>query len=264
MTSAPGRERSGEGTSGAGHKGRLYLTRNIWLPQKPLDALNLRMGEWLRQAMPPLPLKGDAAVRTFPRLAELGRNHDAIKAELLTVLQRSDHIPSLVDLHPRDDRISSPQWKNFVFKLWGTEIPSNARRCPRTAEIVRRLPGVHSALFSILTAGASIPPHRGWAAGVVRCHYPLVTPRDHEQCAITVDDTRHAWREGEPFVFDDTRRHSVRNATDELRVVLIVDFEPPFRGARKAYSRFRYHAIRHSTEIREICRRAAAYGDIPI
>jgi beta-hydroxylase len=214
--------------------------------------------------MPPLPLAGDAAVRAFPQLASLEPNHDAIKTELLTVLEGSTRIPSLVELHPRDKRISSPQWKNFVLKLWGTEIPSNTRRCPRTTEIVCGLSGVHSALFSILTPGASIPPHRGWAAGVVRCHYPLVTPRDHEQCAITVDGTRHAWREGEPFVFDDTRRHSVSNATDDVRVVLIVDFEPPFRWARKAYSRFRYHAIRYSTEIREICKRAAAFGDIPV
>jgi len=249
---------------GAGHKGRLYLTRNIWFPEKPLNKLNLRMGDWLRKAMPPLPLAGDAAVRTFPQLAELGRNHDAIKGELLTVLQRSDRIPSLVELHPRDERISSPQWKNFVLKLWGTEIPTNSRRCPRTTEIVQGLSGVHSAVFSILTPGASIPPHRGWAAGVVRCHYPLVTPRDHQQCAITVAGTRHAWREGEPFVFDDTRRHSVSNATDDIRVVLIVDFEPAFRGPRRAYSRLRYHSIRHSTEIREICKRAATFGDIPM
>lgn len=119
-------------------------------------------------------------------------------------------------------------------------------------------------MFSILTPGASIPPHRGWAAGVVRCHYSLITPWDHEQCSIDIEGTRHTWQEGEPFVFDDTRRHSVRNATDDIRVVLIVDFEPPFLLARKVYSRARYHVIRRSAEIREICARASTFGHVPI
>ncbi len=239
-----------------GQQGRLYLTSRIWVPQTPLHKFNLRLAAWLRRALPDLPLTGNAALSVYPQLSILQQRHTAIRGELMDLLAENDRIPTLVDLHPRDKRISSDHWKNYVLKLWGYEINANTRRCLQTRAVIESIPGVHTALFSILEPHAYIPPHKGWAAGVVRCHYPLITPPLREKCFIEVEGGRHSWQEREPFLFDDTQRHSVRNDTDATRVVLIIDFEPPFDMARKLYSRFRYHVVRRTKEIREICKRA--------
>ena len=65
-------------SQGVGHKGRFYLTKNIWLPQQPLENFNLKMSDMILRSMPKLPLAGDDAMRVFPMLAELKKSHDKI------------------------------------------------------------------------------------------------------------------------------------------------------------------------------------------
>lgn len=243
--------------AGAGGKGRLYITEKLWVPQDPVERFNLRMADRIRRAMPELPVAGDDAVALFPELDALRRNHSAIRAELEQVLKVRERIPNLQDVHPRDDRISSNRWLTYVMMLWGHEIEANLARCPGTRAVLRRIPRLHTALFSILEPRGEIPRHRGWAAGVVRCHYPLITPADESRCWMEIGEHRVHWREGEVLLFDDTRHHEVRNETDELRVVLIADFEPRLPALAWLYSKFRYHVVRSSEEIRAIATRSA-------
>ena len=35
-----------------GQKGRFYLTKNIWLPQEPIEKLNLKMSDMILRRMP--------------------------------------------------------------------------------------------------------------------------------------------------------------------------------------------------------------------
>jgi ornithine lipid ester-linked acyl 2-hydroxylase len=65
-----------------------------------------------------------------------------------------------------------------------------------------------------------------------------------------------SWRECEPLLFDDTYAHSVDNDTDELRAILIVDFEPRMSLLLDAFMKVRYILVRRSEEIRMICDRA--------
>src|SRR5262249_28321232 len=153
-----------------------------------------------------LPLAGDEALGRFPALRELQQSHDAIKAELLGLLEFKQDIPTLDQIHPRDHIIASAGWRTFVLRLWGEAIPLNAARCPRTLAAIAAIPGAHSAVFSILDGDSEIPEHRGWAAGVVRCHYPLITPDRTEECYIAIEDRPYSWDEGRPLLFDDTRR----------------------------------------------------------
>ena len=243
--------------SKAGARGRLYVTKRLWVPEKPLARLNLKIADALRKRMPPLPVQGEAALSRFPVLRELQDNHDAIRQELLTVLQVKKDIPELKYVHPRDNRISSPEWRTYVMKLWGYDVPVNAARCPRTVEVCARVPGVHTVLFSILDPHSTIPRHRGWATGVVRLHYPLIVPREWHRCRIEIENVAYSWREREPLLFDDTYAHSVDNDTDELRAVLIVDFEPGMSLLLDAFMKLRYVLVRRSEEIRTICDRAA-------
>jgi len=111
-------------------------------------------------------------------------------------------------------------------------------------------------LFSILDRHSTIRRHRGWATGVVRLHYPLIVPRDWQRCRIHIEDVAYPWREREPLLFDDTYAHSVDNDTDELRAVLIVDFEPRMSLLLDAFMKLRYVIVRRPEEIRTICDRA--------
>src|SRR5262249_7022229 len=120
-----------------------------------------------------------------------------------------------------------------------------------------RIPGVHTALFSILAGGAEIVPHRGSAAGVIRFHYPLIVPKEPEKCWMEAGGHHFFWGEGVTIVFDDTREHWVKNQTEETRVVLIIDStaKMPFRVT--LFTGLRYNLIRRSAEVKAVKERAA-------
>ncbi len=243
-----------------GSEGRIYVTRHLWVPQKPLEKFNLWISDRIKAKLPPLPVSGDSAVAMFPEIAALQAAHDDIKAELTSLLDGNHTIPLLHEIHPRDAPISSAKWRNYILSLWGNHIDVNRARCPATVAAISRIPGMHTAVFSILDARSAIPAHRGWAAGVVRCHYPLIVPDERDACFLAIEGNRHSWREGEPLLFDDTREHLVENDTDQRRVVLIVDFEPRLPLAERIFCSLRYRFIRRSIEIREMVGKAEVGG----
>ena len=91
------------------------------------------------------------------------------------------------------------------------------------------VPGMQTAMFSILAAGKHIPDHNGPYKGVIRYHLGLKVPRAADRCRIRVGDTIATWREGASLIFDDTYEHEVWNDTDEERVVLFLDIVRPLR-----------------------------------
>ena len=102
--------------------------------------------------------------------------------------------------------------------------------CPRTAAILESLPlcrireHAPEVMFSVLTPGTHILPHRGVTNTRVVCHLPLVVPED---CALVVGGETHVWREGEAVAFDDTYEHEAWNRGSRTRVVLIIDVWNP-------------------------------------
>jgi len=79
-------------------------------------------------------------------------------------------------------------------------------------------------MFSVLTPGTHILPHRGVTNTRTVCHLPLVVPED---CALVVGGERHDWREGRAVAFDDTYEHEAWNRGSRTRVVLIFDVWNP-------------------------------------
>ena len=161
----------------------------------------------------------------FPWIAALEAAWPEIRAEAQAVLADASRLPRITEVEPGQDDIANELWGWLVFFWFAHEVPENTRRCPRTAELLRAVPEIRSAMFSVLEPGMHIPPHEGPFKGVLRYHLGLVVPNG--RCEIRVGDERRAWREGESLVFDDTLEHEAWNQGDGPRVVLFVDFVRP-------------------------------------
>jgi beta-hydroxylase len=176
--------------------------------------------------------------RHFPFVAELEANWQDIRAELELILQDRERIPFLDKISPDQARIShSQKWRAFFLWGLGEELIGNTARCPKTAALLRKVPGLRSAWFSILAPNYRIKPHRGITKGVLRSHLGLIVPQKWRRCRMVVGGETVHWREGKCFVFDDSMQHRVTNATNEERAILLFDFDRPMRWPSSALNR---------------------------
>jgi len=106
--------------------------------------------------------------------------------------------------------------------------------------VLQKIPGMKSAMFSILAPRKHIPEHRGLWKGVLRYHLGLIIPEPVGSSRIRVGKDVRFWEEGKSMIFDDSHPHEVWNDCDSQRIVLFVDVERPLP------SRFR-HSIERSS-----------------
>ena len=117
-------------------------------------------------------------------------------------------------------------WKRFYLKWYGDFLPSASALCPKTTELLARIPSINAAMFTILPPGSRLGAHRDPFAGSLRYHLGLVTPNSPD-CYIVVDGERYHWKDGEAVMFDETYIHTAENRTDQTRVILFCDIERP-------------------------------------
>jgi beta-hydroxylase len=166
----------------------------------------------------------------FPWIAELEREWRMIRAELDRLLLRKDELPKVQDLTVDATAITQDAgWKIFMLVAYGIRSQPNIELCPETWRIVRKIPGLKTAMFSIFEPGKRLPPHRGPYNGVLRLHLGLLVPEPRANQGIRIgSDVRH-WQEGGVLIFDDAYEHDAWNETGHPRVVLFVDFVKPLR-----------------------------------
>ncbi len=165
---------------------------------------------------------------TFEWAAALSRNWEKILTEAQQLLEFREYLPPLQSISPDHGRLAvGQQWKAFFLHGYGHKMARNCARCPQTARLVEQIPGLQTAMFSILAPGAHITRHRGPTNAFVTAHLALKVPREREKCTIYVDDRPYHWEQGELLIFDDSRFHEVRNDTDEERVILLMHIMRP-------------------------------------
>ncbi|WP_084196880.1 aspartyl/asparaginyl beta-hydroxylase domain-containing protein [Solimonas soli] len=129
-------------------------------------------------------------------------------------------------------------WGRFYFHWYGRFLPSALRECPRTCELLRQVPGVKAAMFTLLAPGSRLPLHRDPFAGSLRYHLGLITPNS-DACRLIVDGRTYAWRDGEDVLFDETYIHTAENKTDQTRIILFCDVERPLNNPlARVFNRF--------------------------
>jgi ornithine lipid ester-linked acyl 2-hydroxylase len=153
----------------------------------------------------------------FPFTRNLEESFEAIRSELLALTRDKFMV------FP-ERQLYESGWDVFPFYAFGRKLERNCQLCPETTRAVETIPGLTTASFSRLEPGTHIKPHVGYQDTVLRCHLALIVP---ENCALRVGPETRAWEPGKCLVFDDTTEHEAWNRSEEVRIVLIIDFTKP-------------------------------------
>ncbi len=165
-------------------------------------------------------------LKDFPELASLQENWQVIRDEAVN-LDTAAQIKASDDL---DDigfnSFFRTGWKRFYLTWYGANLKSAEQLCPKTLALINQLPNVKGAMFAMLPPGAKLTKHRDPYAGSLRYHLGLVTPNS-DDCYISVDGQRYAWKDGEAVMFDETFIHYAENKTNQNRIILFLDVKRP-------------------------------------
>jgi ornithine lipid ester-linked acyl 2-hydroxylase len=101
------------------------------------------------------------------------------------VLLYSEAFPDYQDISGRQTNITNDnRWKTFFFYAFGFQSGPNCDRCPKTWTLLKDIPGLQVAFFSILAPNKHIPEHTGKYKGVIRYHLALKVPEPADNCGI--------------------------------------------------------------------------------
>jgi aspartate beta-hydroxylase len=174
--------------------------------------------------------------KAFPYLDKVEAATTEIRAELIEILKEESAFTPYVQGDPRrprkerDGMQDNPDWSAFYLWKDGEIVPENAARCPMTTSALTDVPLSRvkdrspSILFSLLRAGARIPPHTGLVNTRLICHLPLIVPPG---CGFRVGNDVRTPIEGKVWLFDDTVEHEAWNTSDRTRVILLFDVWRP-------------------------------------
>lgn len=177
-------------------------------------------------------------VRDFPDLAPLKDHWETIRDEALAVYRAGE-----IEYEAQHNDLAfvafkKRGWKRFYLKWYHDFLPSANELCPKTVALVRSIPSIHAAAFTMLPPGKSLGKHRDPFASSLRYHLGLTTPNS-DDCAIWVDGEKYSWRDGEDIVFDETYVHWAENKTDQTRIIFFADFTRPLHTpVMRAFVRF--------------------------
>jgi beta-hydroxylase len=197
----------------------------------------------------------------FPDSVVLETNWKVIAAELRSVLERKHVLPKFHEVDKANHKISfddGPAWKAIVLKAYDGWFTDNCADFPETYNLLKNMPAVSTALFSILEPGVNIPAHTGKFSGIYRYHLALAVPATGE-CYIDVNGTPYYWKTGEGILFNDTYLHYVKNNSTEYRIVLFLDIKKRASALVTQINDFILHIIRSSP----VFKRALITGTLP-
>lgn len=165
-------------------------------------------------------------VKDFPDLTPLRENWKTIRDEALALYQAGE-----IEYQEKHNDLAfvafkKRGWKRFYLKWYHDFLPSANELCPKTVALVRSIPSINAAAFTMLPPGKQLGKHRDPFASSLRYHLGLVTPNS-DKCAIWIDGQMYSWRDGEDVVFDETYVHWASNDTDQTRIIFFADFTRP-------------------------------------
>lgn len=198
-----------------------------------------------------------------PALQEITAHFPVIKQEFEQVLSHTQELPRYHDIDPGEAEISNAcekKWSVFMLYLLGYEVEDAQKLCPTLSHLLKKIPHLTQAFFSILEPGKSIPLHEGPYIGYLRYHLGIHIPTDHPP-QIVVNKQPYTWKEGEAVLFDDSYPHEVKNQSNDYRAVLIIDILRPMPFLPHIVNRFVTNVIARYAYGRKVVKRALQHGD---
>lgn len=196
--------------------------------------------------------RGFFPLEEFSWVPQVEADWEDVLRELNSVWMGDDAIPNFHEVSSAQEKITNDdKWKTFFFHIYGHRVGKNCARCPATERLLSRIPGMTTAMFSILYPGKHIPEHQGKHNGYLRYHLGLIVPKEASQCRIRVNDNVRHWEAGKSIIFDDLHPHEVWNETQDPRVVLFVDFLRPLPWRLRWQNWVAHRLLRRSDLIRD-------------
>lgn len=216
---------------------------------------------------------------TYPELRILEAGYADVRAECEKLLEIKDRLTDVRSLGAgyTDGGIHKAKWKAFMFKS-GDFIEENCALAPKTTALLRQIPGMYTAFFSVLDPHQDITPHWGYYKGFLRYHLGVIIPENNanRKCWIRVngdaeDNAKrekdlvdrgetYYWKNGEGIIFDDNYLHVAANESDEVRVVLWLDMRRKMPFYIQWFNRLCLWLVYHDNSVEKIRRGALITG----
>ncbi len=188
----------------------------------------------------------------FDWIPYLQSHWTTIRDEARSLLEDPMSVPSVREVSKEHHKIAvDERWRSFFLYGYGVRIEANCARCPKTAAIVEKIPGLLTAFYSVMLAGAHVPRHTGPTKAIITAHLGLIIPLRRERCHMDVDGRDVVWEEGKVVVFDDMYSHEVWNDSGEDRIILLLHLKRPLKFPGSALRDMFFAALRASPFVRD-------------
>jgi beta-hydroxylase len=189
---------------------------------------------------------------TFSWTGYIEAQAPVIRAEAERLLRDRMSVPSIREVSPDHDKIAlDDKWRSFFLWGYGVRIKENCAQCPETAKILENIPGLLTAFYSVMLAGAHVPKHTGPTKAILTAHLGLIIPLKRENCHMQVATENLVWEEGKVFIFDDMFDHEVWNDTSEDRIILLMHLKRPLRFPGSVLRDMFFAALRASPFVKD-------------
>jgi hypothetical protein len=115
-------------------------------------------------------------------------------------------------------------WRAGPFVSRRRPVPGLSDAFPTATAALLAVPGIRSAMWSVMGPRAGLPEHVGSNAGALRLLFSVDGGPD---ALLWIEGERHTFNDGEGFLFDDTRSHRSWNPGPGERVLILADVDRP-------------------------------------
>lgn len=151
----------------------------------------------------------------------LENNWEIIKNEMLEIIEGREEI-KLTSSNP-PYLSDNKAWKNIYFYNFLWKYHKNCNKYPKTYALLKSIPNLTFAEFTVLEPYSKILPHIGETNATIRGHLGIVIPYQHPEMGICVNSEERGWQDGKVVLFSDSHIHHVWNNSDKRRFILVFD-----------------------------------------
>lgn len=182
-------------------------------------------------------------------------SHPAIRAEWDRFVESGRQLPRMEQLID-EDQGNEGAWRAGLLVSRGRPVRPIADHFPVTTAALEDIPGLWSALWSVLDPGTELPEHVGPNAGMLRYHLGVDCG---DAAALQVGTVIAPYQDGRSILFDDTVPHAAWNRGDRPRVTLFCEVVRDLDGPARWTNRAVQHLLALDERYRGAPQRAAEW-----